>query len=258
MSLTQLEIDDYDLPAFLDVARCWPSDRYGYVVTPNADHLIRLDEEPAFRLLYRDAGFVLLDSRFLARMIALGGGPRLPVCAGSDLTAALFESVIAADDPLVLIGGDRGQADALAARYGLTRLAHHNPPMGFIRDAAAVEAALTFVEAHSPFRFCLLGVGAPQQEMLAQMLLARGRAAGLALCIGASVNFLTGVERRAPVWLQRLGLEWLFRLLQSPRRLAHRYLVRNPKVFALLRRVRITLRPRRSLRPADAPPPAAR
>lgn len=189
----------------------------------------------------------MLDSRFLAKLIMLGGGPRLPVCAGSDLTAALFDSVIQPDDPLVLIGGDRSQADALAARFGLTRLAHHNPPMGFIRDPAATEATLAFIEAHSPFRFCLLGVGAPQQEMLAQALGRRGRARGLALCIGASVNFLTGAERRAPLWLQRLGLEWLFRLLQSPRRLAHRYLVRNPRVFALLRRVPITLRPRRPL-----------
>lgn len=247
MSLTRIELDDYDLPAFVDAARRWNADTYGYVVTPNADHLIRLDEDPGFRELYRDADFVLLDSRFLARLIALSGGGRLPVCAGSDLTAALFETVIGPDDPLVMIGGDAAQASALAARYGLRRLAHHNPPMGFIRDAQAVEATLAYIEAHSPFRFCLLAVGAPQQEMVARQLKLRGRARGLALCIGASVNFLTGVERRAPVWLQRLGLEWLFRLLQSPRRLAHRYLVRNPRVFALLRRVEVSLRPRRPM-----------
>jgi exopolysaccharide biosynthesis WecB/TagA/CpsF family protein len=251
MSLTRIEIDDYDLPAFVDAARHWNPERYGYVVTPNADHLIRLDEDPAFRELYQAADFVLLDSRFLARLIALAGGPRLPVCAGSDLTAALFSAVIGPDDPLVLIGGEPGQAAALAARYGLTQLAHFNPPMGFIRDPAAVEATLAFVESHGPFRFCLLGVGAPQQEAIARMLKDRGRARGLALCIGASVNFLTGAERRAPRWLQGLGLEWLFRLLQSPRRLAHRYLVRNPRVFALLRRVEISLRPRHPARPAS-------
>lgn len=243
-----LKFDDYDLPRFTEIAAGFGQTRYGYVVTPNADHLIRLAESAEFRALYDDAAFVLLDSRFIAKLIALGGGPRLPVCAGSDLTAALFGSVIAPDDGVVLIGGAPEQAAQLAARYGLKRLAHYNPPMGFIRDAAAVEDCLRFVEAQSPFRFCFIGVGAPQQEIVAQRLGARGNARGLALCIGASVDFLTGVERRAPSWMQRLGLEWLFRLAQSPRRLAKRYLVRGPRVFGLLRRSRIELRQARQAR----------
>ncbi len=243
MSLQRLEFDDYDLPRFLEVARHWDRDRYGYVVTPNADHLIRLDEDEQFRALYRDAAFVLLDSRFLAKIIAATRQLALPVCAGSDLTAGLFATVIQPDDPLVLIGCDDAQAAALSARYGLRRLAHHNPPMGFIHDPSAVAAVADFVEANSPFRFCLLAVGAPQQEKVAQLLKARGQARGLALCIGASINFLTGAEVRAPLWMQKLGLEWLFRLLQSPRRLAKRYLVRGPRVFGLLRRTDVALRP---------------
>jgi UDP-N-acetyl-D-mannosaminuronic acid transferase (WecB/TagA/CpsF family) len=126
----------------------------------------------------------------------------------------------------------------------LRQVAHFNPPMGFIRIPEAVEACLRFVELNSPFRFCLLAVGAPQQEALAQLLKARGSARGMALCVGAALNFLTGNERRAPRWMQGLGLEWLFRLLQAPRRLAHRYLVRGPRVFAILKRARIELRRR--------------
>lgn len=242
-ALTRLEFDDYDLERFVDTAAQFGSRKYGYVVTPNADHLIRLDEDARFRALYHDAAFVLLDSRFLAKLVAVAGGPKLPVCAGSDLTAALFGRVIKPDDRLVLIGGRPEQAAILRQKYGLGNLLHHNPPMGFIRDPAAVEACLEFIEAGSPFRFCLLGVGAPQQEMIAQRLGQRGRARGLALCIGASIDFLTGVERRAPRWMQRLGIEWLFRLLQSPRRLARRYLVRGPRVFGILRRTPISLRP---------------
>ena len=243
MTLKTIQFDDYDLPRFVDVARRWGTGQYGYVVTPNADHLIRLDEEDSFQALYRDAAFVLLDSRFLARIVSFTQRQQLPVCAGSDLTAALFGQVIQPDDPLVLIGCEAEQAGALAARYGLRNLAHHNPPMGFTRDPAALEAALAFVEAHSPFRFCLLAVGAPQQEKVAQALKARGVARGMALCIGASINFLTGAEVRAPVWMQKAGIEWLFRLRQSPKRLARRYLVRGPRVFGILRRVAISLRP---------------
>ncbi len=73
----------------------------------------------------------------------------------------------------------------------------------------------------------------------------RGQARGLALCVGASINFLTGDERRAPGWMQRLGIEWLYRLLQDPRRLAARYLLRGPRVFGLLRRAEIVQRAHR-------------
>jgi exopolysaccharide biosynthesis WecB/TagA/CpsF family protein len=89
----------------------------------------------------------------------------------------------------------------------------------------------------------LLAVGCPQQEILAKALQSRGRARGLALCIGASINFLTGGERRAPKWIQHAGFEWLYRLLNDPTRLAKRYLVRGPRIFLLLPRLHFELRP---------------
>ena len=230
------------MAGFTDVAASFGQDRYGYVVTPNADHMIRLHEDASFRALYAAASYILLDSRFLAHVLRITKGLHLPVCTGSDLTAKLFSDVISPDDPLVLIGGSDEQARKLGERYGLRNLAHFNPPMGFIRDPEAVETCLRFIEAHSPFRFCLLAVGAPQQEAIAQQLKTRGIARGLALCIGASINFLTGDERRAPLWMQRSGMEWSYRLMQAPRRMAKRYLVRGPRVFALLHNAEIVLR----------------
>jgi exopolysaccharide biosynthesis WecB/TagA/CpsF family protein len=237
------QIDDFDLRAFTDVAATFGQAQYDYVVTPNTDHLLRLYDQASFRELYREAGYVLLDSRFVSHMVRLTQGLRLPVCPGSDLTEVLFTEVIDPDDRLVLIGGSAQQARDLAQRYGLRRLAHSNPAMGFIGDPAAVDACLTFIEDHSPFRFCFLAVGSPQQEMLARQLKLRGRARGLSLCVGASINFLTGLERRAPRWMRHAGMEWLFRLLQQPRHLSERYLVRGPRIFALLNRTEITLRP---------------
>ncbi len=235
-------IDDFGLPEFTAVAASYGQDRFGYVVTPNVDHLIRYYEDPTFRAQYRAADFILMDSRFAARLVRLLKGVRLPVCTGSDLTARLLEDVVQPDDRIVMIGGTGEQAQEITARYGLKNLRHHNPPMGFVKDPAAVEECLRFIESASPFRFCFLAVGSPQQEAIAQALKARGNARGLALCVGASIDFLTGRERRAPVWMQRLALEWLFRLLQSPRRLFRRYLVRGPRIFAHLRRSRVVLR----------------
>ncbi len=236
------EVDDFDLEAFTAVAARFGQDRYGSVVTPNVDHLIRYHEDPVFRAYYRSADFVLMDSRFAARLVLLLKGVSLPVCTGSDLTLALLSKTAAPNDRIVLIGGSREHAEQIAAKYGLQNMRHHNPPMGFIRNPAAVEECLKFIESCSPFKYCFLAVGCPQQEAVAERLRARGVARGLALCIGASLNFITGTEKRAPLWMQRLALEWLYRLLQNPRRMASRYLVRGPRIFLHLRRARVVLR----------------
>lgn len=238
-----LQFSNYDLPCFMHAAAHFGTDRYSYAVTPNTDHLIRYCDDPSFRELYRTAGFVLLDSRFLAYVLRAIYGVRLPTCPGSDVTSTLFERVIAKDDKVIVIGSTEAQAATLVDRYGLRTLRHLNPAMGFINDPAAVEECLRFIESESPFRFCLLAVGCPQQEFLARALLNRGRARGLALCVGASINFLTGGEKRAPKWMQDGGVEWLYRLLRNPSRLARRYLIRGPRIFYLLPRFKFLLRP---------------
>lgn len=242
-----VQFSDCSLSEFIQIAAGFGSKSYAYVVTPNVDHLIRFCDDAAFRDLYRTAEFVLLDSRFLAYVLRVSAGLRLPTCPGSDVTAQLFEKVIAPEDKLVVVGGTNEQAQILAERYGLRGLRHLNPPMGFIHDPEAVEACLQFIENESPFRFCLLAVGCPQQEFLAKVLQTRGRARGLALCVGASINFLTGSERRAPKWMQNAGFEWFYRLLHNPGRLAKRYLVRGPRIFFLLPRLKFQLRPPASL-----------
>src|SRR5580698_5965937 len=137
-----LELDNYELGEFLSVAARFGAQKYGYVVTPNVDHLIRYHDDAAFRALYADAAYVLLDSRFLSHLFRLLRGLRVRVCTGSDLTAQLFAQVVAPPDRLVLIGGSTEQAQTLASQYGLTGLSHYNPPMGFIRDPRAVEECL--------------------------------------------------------------------------------------------------------------------
>jgi exopolysaccharide biosynthesis WecB/TagA/CpsF family protein len=183
-----------------------------------------------------------LDSHFLAHLLRFFTRQRHRVSPGSDLTAMLISRVIKPNDVAVMVGGSTEQAQELRTRFGLKALHHIDPPMNFIRDEAAVESCLKAIEAASPFRFCFLAVGCPQQEIIALKLKERGVARGLALCVGASINFLTGAEKRAPHWIQRSGFEWLFRLARSPKRLAKRYLVRGPRIFLLLPRMELRLR----------------
>ena len=207
---------------------------FGYVVTPNADHLVRLAREPRIRPLYNEAWMRLLDSRVVAQIGKVLGLPVPEVVPGSDLTAYLVEHEIDADEPVTVLGLAPEALALLQARTGLRRIAHHNPPMGFERDPAAFEAAVRFIEEH-PARFVFLAVGSPRQCMVANALVKRGKATGTGLCIGASLLFLTGEEKRAPVPVQKVGMEWAWRLAQDPKRLARRYLVDSPAIIALLR-----------------------
>jgi UDP-N-acetyl-D-mannosaminuronic acid transferase (WecB/TagA/CpsF family) len=91
-------------------------------------------------------------------------------------------------------------------RCGIATPAHYDPPLGFDSNQASLDAAVDFVLAN-PSRFVFLAVGSPRQEILAAAIAAMGRASGIGLCIGASLEFIAGAAKRAPVWMQYAGLE---------------------------------------------------
>lgn len=203
---------------------------FGYLVTPNVDHVVRLNREPLpLGQFYDQAALCLNDSRILRRLAMLVG-VNLPLAAGSDLTMRLFEDIIQADEPITIIGCDRETLDRLKVRYNLKNVNHHNPPMGFANVPVEVDKCVEYIENH-PSRFVFLAVGSPRQELVAYKALKNSQATGLGLCIGASLHFLAGTEMRAPVFMQRLGLEWLFRLLSNPKKLWKRYLLDCPMIF---------------------------
>ena len=204
---------------------------FAFVVTPNVDHLVRLQGESVLARLYAQAWLTVCDSRVL-ELIAELSGEAVDVTTGSDLTEALFDQVIRPDEPVVVIGGDPGVIDGLKRRYGLTDIRWHQPPMGLKSNPEALAECAAFVAAN-PSRFSFLCVGSPQQELVAEACLERGDCTGLGLCVGASLDFLSGKARRAPKWMQRFRLEWMFRLIEEPRRMWKRYLVDGLKVFAL-------------------------
>ncbi|MBB4640974.1 WecB/TagA/CpsF family glycosyltransferase [Rhizorhapis suberifaciens] len=205
---------------------------FAYVVTPNVDHIVRIQRlRSDLWPMYRSAWLNLCDSRILSLLASRTGRSLLPI-PGSDLTADLLEEFICPDDRIAVVGGDPVMIATVRETYGLRNLMHHNPPMGFASDPAALENATQFViEARA--RYTFLAVGSPQQEILAYQIACSGQATGIALCVGASLQFLSGDQRRAPRWLQQLALEWLFRLLSNPQRLWRRYLVDGPLILPI-------------------------
>ena len=225
----------------VEAAAAWIAARpalapFGYVVTPNADHLVRLGRDPSLVALYEAASLRLLDSRVVARAARLLGRPAPRVATGSDVTAALFARHIPRWERITIVGMRPNHLQALVARTSIAPPHHYDPPMGFEHDPGAMREAVAFVLAH-PARLTFLAVGSPRQEMLAAAIAATGRAQGTGLCIGAALEFLAGVQPRAPGWMQAAGLEWLFRLSREPGRLGRRYLIDCPAVFRMLARV---------------------
>jgi N-acetylglucosaminyldiphosphoundecaprenol N-acetyl-beta-D-mannosaminyltransferase len=237
--LLGVDFDAVDAATAATALAARPADApFGYVVTPNADQLVRLAREPGLPPIYRGALLCVLDSRVVRRSARLIGLPAPPVATGSDITATLLGRHVMPGERVTIIGLRAHDLPALVAACGLAPPAHYDPPMGFDRDPKALAQTVEFVLAH-PARFIFLAVGSPRQERLAAAIAATGRASGVGLCIGAGLEFLTGAQPRAPRWVQRAGFEWLYRLAQSPRRLARRYLIDDPPIFALLLRERL-------------------
>jgi N-acetylglucosaminyldiphosphoundecaprenol N-acetyl-beta-D-mannosaminyltransferase len=206
---------------------------FKYVVTPNVHHMVRLLEDPAtMRPLYERAWLVFCDSRVLSRLAWLSGR-HLPVITGSDLTARLVARAAEQRITIALIGPTAAACTALRSKYPSLNIVSNTPPMGFIKSDHEVQKCVDFVvKTRAPLVFLALGM--PQQEILAHRVADHPQARGVGLCIGASIDFLTGIQRRAPVWVQKAGLEWLHRLLSDPRRLASRYLIECPRIFYLI------------------------
>jgi N-acetylglucosaminyldiphosphoundecaprenol N-acetyl-beta-D-mannosaminyltransferase len=196
-----------------------------YIVTPNADHAVLFQQRGDLRAAYRDASLVLADGTPLVWAARLLGQPLPERVAGSDLVPRLFA---AAETPVrvFLLGAASGVAD-LAARKTIERwpgvqiVGTHSPPIGFENDPAENSRVFAAVSAAEP-DLVIVGLGAPKQETWVH--LHRGQLqAKVVICGGATIDFLAGHRQRSPVWMRRVGLEWLHRLATEPRRLAGRY-----------------------------------
>ncbi|HEX3936742.1 MAG TPA: WecB/TagA/CpsF family glycosyltransferase [Xanthobacteraceae bacterium] len=207
---------------------------YRYVVTPNSYHIVAAHDEPARLLpIYRAAWLSLCDSRIvqaLARLVRL----ELPLVTGSDLVATLLAALNANDRPgpprrILVVGPPQSAAAALRARYPRVAFEVMPAPAGLAHSA---EARLAVARAcmNRQWDIALLCVGCPAQEMIASTLAELGCRSGVALCVGAAIDFLTGTSKRAPRLFQRLSLEWAYRLAREPRRLWRRYLVESPRI----------------------------
>lgn len=225
----------------------------GCVFTPNVDHVVVAEEDRLFRDAYQRANLALADGQpivWTSRLL----GARLPArVSGSDLVWPLMELAAKRAWRVFLVGGAPGVAEAAAERLdrelGVRIAGIDASVVPLTVDAGAPDPVAARIASSRP-HLVLVALGCPKQERWIHRNLDRIQPA-VALGIGASLDFVTGRVRRAPGWVSRAGLEWLYRLGQEPRRLAGRYLLRDPKFLLVL--LRTALAPR-SERVRDAPP----
>ena len=211
--------------------------RGGWIATANLDHMRRLRKSAEFRRVYAGASVVVADGMPLIWAARLQATPLPERVAGSDLIHSLAAGAAAQDRSVFFLGGDPGSADAAAARLakdhpGLRVAGTHCPPMGFEKDPAQMAELRRTVKESSP-DIVFVALGSPKQELLIDEINSSLPQAWW-IGVGISFSFVSGAVRRAPPWVRRVGLEWLHRLLQEPRRLAGRYLFHGPPCFLWL------------------------
>jgi N-acetylglucosaminyldiphosphoundecaprenol N-acetyl-beta-D-mannosaminyltransferase len=242
ITLFGAEIDAIDMSAAVDAVLQWRRAPRGtackYVVTPNVDHAVMFQTNEPLRQAYAGASLVLADGAPLVLASRLLGRPLPERVAGSDLAPALFNRTADEDQPLrvFLLGAAPGVAERAAANIAakwpsVAVVGTLSPPLGFERDATENDRILAAVAAVET-DVLLVGLGAPKQELWVHAHADRLQAK-VALCIGATIDFLAGEKHRAPRWMRRVGLEWLHRLSSEPQRLAKRYL-RDAWIFPQL------------------------
>jgi len=201
VSFLGVEFDDVSMD---DVLRyCGQINRssaFGYVITPNVDHLVTLHSEfphtKSYRSAENGASIRLCDSRIVALLARLSGLRLAPV-PGSDLTVELLTKVIGPGHRVAIVGGDAEQLLRLREMIPSVEFLQHIPPMGVLENEFAQREICRFVE-QADADFVFLAIGCPQSEVVARAIARSGRARGLGLCVGASLAFFTGQVRRAP------------------------------------------------------------
>lgn len=195
---------------------------FSYIVTPNVNHIVQLEHDQNLSHAYVMASHRICDSRVLLPMLRLLGVKAEEAIPGSTLTADLMDIAAERQWTMTVVGCEANNMALLREKYPGITFHHSYPPMGFIKDEAAVKRCLDFVVAH-PAHLVVFALGCPTQEILAARVLETGQAKGVGLCVGGSLNFLAGSVKRAPEWVQHLSLEWLHRICAEPQRLLGRY-----------------------------------
>ena len=225
----------------------------GVVFTPNVDHLVRLQKDREFYRAYQQADWVVCDSVILHRLSKLLRKSIIESIPGSTLFDEFCEFHRNDEDcKIFILGGKEGvpqrAMENVNRRIGREMVVGaHSPSFQFVRDEAESREIVEMVRASGATVLIVCATSPKQEVWIARWRRAlEGHTDGtddtdflagakggvrLFMALGATVDFEAGMVKRCPLWLQRMGLEWLWRFCQEPRRLFRRYFIQDMQFF---------------------------
>lgn len=222
----------------------------GVVVTPNVDHLMKLQEDEGFRKVYDAVDFRVCDSKILMYAAQFLGTPLRDKISGSDLLPWFCDYHRNNPDVKIYMLGAAPGVAKLAQQRINDRIGRDivvdafSPSYGFEKNPEECEAILERIRASSA-NVLVVGVGAPKQEKWIVQHRAQLPNIKTFLAVGAAIDFEAGHKPRSPEFVTELGLEWLYRTMSEPKRLWRRYLIEDMPFFGLVFQQWLSARRRR-------------
>lgn len=238
MKFMNTEIDNLTMDETLEALdKLIQEDKNAYVVTPNVDHIVQLERGGELCQVYKDADLILTDGKPLVWISKLYGTPIKEKISGSDLFPRVCKMAAEKGYSMFFLGAADGvaakAAENLMEKYkGLEVVGTYSPPFGFEKNEEEMKKIVNMIKDVKP-HILIVGLGCPKQELF----IYHNRdelGVPVSLGLGASLDFEAGNIKRAPKWMADHGLEWLYRIIQDPKRLAKRYLVDDRKIFGLV------------------------
>lgn len=208
----------------------------GVLITPNLDHLIKLQKDRDFYDCYQKADWVVCDSNILRLFSKLLKKPFVEAIPGSSFfTSYYMYHKDDADCKIFLLGAKEGVA-AKAMEQINTKVGRkivvgaYSPSFGFEKKEEECKAIVDVINK-SGANVVLVGVGAPKQEKWIMKWKHMMPGVKVWMALGATIDFEAGNVKRAPKIYQKLAMEWLYRFTREPKLLFHRYFVDDMKFF---------------------------
>ena len=208
-----------------------------YVVTPNVDHIVKLENDEELKAVYKEADLILTDGMPLIWISKLKPPLIKEKVSGSDLFPKVCELAARKGYKIFLLGAAEGvalkAAENLKKTFNkLNIVGTYSPSYGFEKKEDEIEKIIKIINESKP-HILAVGLGAPKQEKFIYKYKDRLNVP-ISLAIGASIDFEAGNVNRAPKWMQQLGLEWFYRLCKEPKRMFKRYLIDDLKIIKII------------------------
>lgn len=237
MKFLNIEVDNLTMDEAVEtIDKLIINRKPSYVVTPNVDHIVKLETDEEFKEVYKNADLILADGMPLIWISKINKTPIKEKVSGSDLFPEICKLAARKEYRIFLLGAAEGVAEKAARNLerkykGINIIGTYSPSYGFEKKEDEVNSIIKIINEAKP-DILAVGLGAPKQEKFIYKYKDKLNVP-VSLAIGASIDFEAGNIKRAPVWMQKSGFEWLYRLCKEPKRMFKRYIIDDMLIFKI-------------------------